>query len=84
MVEDTQLEDATITTNGGEPAVELPNGERLTLGLFVDLPNRHVLEGDDIRTTVETGGHSWWIANAQGEDVCVTIEPRIGHHDHDA
>jgi len=78
-----QLPEATITTNGGQPAVELPNGERFTLDIHINrLDDEQIAGGEavDFETEVCTDDFSWWHL-ATDEDVEVVIMPQIGWHD---
>ena len=78
-----QLENAKITTNGGQPAVELPNGERLTLNLHINrLGDEQVAGGDsvDYETEVCSDDFSWWHLITD-DDLEVVITPQVGWHD---
>ena len=78
-----QLPEAKITTNGGQPAVELPNGERFTLDIHINrVGDEEVAGGDaiDFETDVCTDDFSWWHLSTD-EDVEVVIMPQVGWHD---
>lgn len=76
-----QLPEARITTNGGHPAVELPNGERLTLKLFINQRKEESTgESLDYETEVCSDDFSWWQLICDGE-VEVDIMPQVGWHD---
>ena len=83
--ETEQLENAKITTNGGQPAVELPNGERFTLDIQINrLDGEQIAGGDavDFETEVCTDDFSWWHL-VTDENVEVVITPQVGWHDVD-
>lgn len=76
LLRDEQLPDATITTNGDHPAVELPNGERFTLNVHINRVGGEQIEYD---TEVCSDDFSWWHL-VTDSDLEVTIMPQLGWH----
>lgn len=71
-----QLPEAKITSQDGQPAVELPNGERFVLNVYLNRIAEPVNENIEFDTEVCSDDYSWWHLTTE-QDIDVEIMPQL-------